>query len=42
MPYLADLAIRQGSTELEYTDVHGVVDIGHTQGLFSRLPRRRH
>ena len=34
MPYLADLAARQGSTEMEYTDVHGVVDIAHTQGLF--------
>ncbi len=33
MPYLADLAVRQGSNELEYTDVHGVVDIAHTQGL---------
>lgn len=34
MPYLADLAVRQGSQEMEYTDVHGVVDIAHTQGLF--------
>jgi Iron-containing redox enzyme len=34
MPFLAELASRQGSTELEYTDVHGIVDIGHTQGLF--------
>ena len=33
MPYLADLAARQGSQEMEYTDVHGVVDIAHTQGL---------
>ena len=37
MPYLADLAVQQGSTELEYTDVHGVVDVGHTQGLFRAL-----
>src|SRR5947209_8152545 len=37
MPYLADLARRQGSTEQEYTDVHGVVDIEHTQGLFRAL-----
>lgn len=33
MPYLANLAAMQGSTEMEYTDVHGVVDIAHTQGL---------
>jgi hypothetical protein len=26
MPYLADLARRQGSSELEYRDVHGVCD----------------
>ncbi len=34
MTYLAALAVLQGSDELEYTDVHGVVDIAHTQGLF--------
>ena len=34
MPYLAELAARQGSTEQQYTSVHGVVDIEHTQGLF--------
>ena len=34
MPYLAELAALQGSTEMEYTDVHGVCDIGHTAGLF--------
>jgi len=33
MAYLADLAQRQGSTEMEYTDVHGVCDIAHTEGL---------
>src|SRR5881396_790183 len=37
MPYLEDLARRQGSTEREYTDVHGVVDIEHTQELFQAL-----
>jgi DNA-binding Lrp family transcriptional regulator len=34
MSYLADLAIAQGSTETEYTDVHGVCDIAHSEGLF--------
>jgi hypothetical protein len=34
MPYLAQLAQRQGSPEREYTDVHGVVDVVHTQELF--------
>ena len=33
MPYLAELAQRQGSNEMEYTDVHGVCDIAHTEGL---------
>jgi hypothetical protein len=33
MPYLADLAVAQGSKELEYTDVHGVCDIAHSEGL---------
>jgi Iron-containing redox enzyme len=37
MGYLADLAIAQGSTELEYTDVHGVCDIAHTEGLIQAL-----
>src|SRR5205814_418739 len=37
MPYLADLARRQGSSEREYTEVHGVVDIEHTEGLFRAL-----
>lgn len=37
MAYLADLAIAQGSTELEYTDVHGVCDIAHTEGLIQAL-----
>jgi hypothetical protein len=34
MPYLAELAERQGSAELEYTDVHGECDVAHTQGLY--------
>ena len=37
MPYLASLAAEQGSTEMEYTDVHGVCDIEHTEGLFKVL-----
>ena len=37
MPYLADLADRQGSAERQYTDVHGVVDVVHTEGLFRAL-----
>jgi hypothetical protein len=34
MSYLADLATRQGSTEQAYTDVHGMCDVAHTEGLF--------
>jgi Iron-containing redox enzyme len=34
MGFLAELAVAQGSTELQYTDVHGVCDVGHTQELF--------
>jgi hypothetical protein len=37
MAYLADLAAQQGSKEMEYTDVHGVCDIEHTEGLFKVL-----
>lgn len=37
MAYLAELAAAQGSSEMEYTDVHGVCDIEHTQGLFRAL-----
>jgi hypothetical protein len=37
MPYLADLAHRQGSAEMEYTDVHGICDVTHTQELFRAL-----
>ncbi|HTV14871.1 MAG TPA: iron-containing redox enzyme family protein [Acidobacteriaceae bacterium] len=41
MPYLAALAAAQGSTEMEYTDVHGVCDIAHTEGLFQALAVER-
>jgi hypothetical protein len=37
MAYLAELAAAQGSTEMEYTDVHGVCDIAHTEGLIQAL-----
>lgn len=37
MSYLADLAQRQGSADMEYTDVHGVCDITHTRELFRAL-----
>jgi hypothetical protein len=37
MPYLAELADRRGSSEREYTDVHGVVDVVHTEDLFRAL-----
>src|SRR5579871_257544 len=37
MAYLADLAHRQGSIDMEYTDVHGICDITHTQELFRAL-----
>ena len=37
MPYLAELAKRQGSVELEYTDVHSVCDSAHSQALFHAL-----
>jgi hypothetical protein len=37
MTFLAELAADQGSAEMEYTDVHGVCDIAHTQGLFNAL-----
>ncbi|MBV9398784.1 MAG: iron-containing redox enzyme family protein [Bryobacterales bacterium] len=37
MPYLAELAKRQGSEEMEYTDVHGVCDIEHSEELFRAL-----
>jgi hypothetical protein len=34
MPFLAALASLRGSVEMEYTDVHGVCDIAHSEGLF--------
>ena len=37
MGFLAELARAQGSTEMEYTDVHGVCDIHHTAELFRAL-----
>ena len=37
MSYLADLARRQGSSEMEYTDVHGVCDVTHTEELYRAL-----
>ena len=37
MPFLAELAAAQGSLEQEYTDVHGVCDVVHTQELFRAL-----
>lgn len=37
MSYLADLAKEQGSDEMEYTDVHGVCDVAHTDGLLRAL-----
>jgi len=37
MPFLASLAAEEGSKEMEYTDVHGVCDVAHTEGLFRAL-----
>jgi hypothetical protein len=37
MAYLAELAELQGSTEMVYTDVHGVCDVAHSEGLFHAL-----
>jgi len=37
MSYLGDLAERQGSSEMEYTDVHGVCDVTHTEELHRAL-----
>lgn len=37
MAFLQDIAERQGSQEREYTEVHGVCDITHTQELFNAL-----
>jgi hypothetical protein len=37
MAYLAELAQLQGSTEMVYTDVHGICDVAHSEGLFHAL-----
>jgi len=37
MAFLAELAAGQGSAEREYTDVHGVCDIAHTEGLLRAI-----
>lgn len=37
MAYLAELAEAQGSVERVYTDVHGVCDVAHSEGLFRAL-----
>jgi hypothetical protein len=37
MPYLAELAKRQGSPEQEYTEVHGVGEIARSEDLFRAL-----
>jgi hypothetical protein len=37
MAFLSELAQRQGSLELEYTEVHGVCDVAHMEGLFRAL-----
>ena len=37
MAYLEELAQKQGSSEVEYTQVHGVCDIAHSEGLFRAL-----
>jgi Iron-containing redox enzyme len=37
MAYLAELAGAQGSVERVYTDVHGVCDVAHSEGLFRAL-----
>ena len=37
MGYLEELAQKQGSSEIEYTQVHGVCDIAHSEGLFRAL-----
>jgi Iron-containing redox enzyme len=37
MAPLAELAAAQGSTEMVYTNVHGVCDVAHSEGLFRAL-----
>lgn len=37
MTPFAEIAAMQGSSEMEYTDVHAICDVGHTDGLFHAL-----
>ena len=37
MPFLTDLALAQGSSDREYTDVHGICDVAHSQELFDSV-----
>jgi hypothetical protein len=37
MGYLGELAKLQGSSDMEYTDVHGVCDVTHTAELYRAL-----
>jgi hypothetical protein len=37
MAFLAELARLQGSAEMQYTDVHGICDIAHTQELLRAM-----
>jgi Iron-containing redox enzyme len=37
MSFLEEIAVLQGSTEKEYTQVHGVCDIRHAEGLICAL-----
>jgi hypothetical protein len=37
MAFLEEVGQRQGSAECEYTQVHGVRDIAHTEGLYRAL-----
>lgn len=41
MPFLAELAERQGSLEQEYTRVHGVCDVAHSQELLRVVTTER-
>lgn len=41
MSYLAELAIDQGSTDLQYTEKHGVCDIAHSERLLMALSAER-
>ncbi len=41
IPYLAEIARRRGSDNLEYTSAHGPADIGHAQDFLYALDRER-